>query len=211
GRQFVRTAKHQWRSFSMADATTRPMTVGGLLVSAPLRSRWVRRRLPNESNVGLLLPASVGGALANLGVSLAGKVPVNLNFTAGRESMATAIDSCGIRTILSSRRFLAKAGLEPLDGVVFLEDVMREFSRGAKLRMLATARVLPARAINRLYVDQVPGDSLATVIFSSGSTGEPKGVMLTHRNILANVDAIGQVYELGAGDVMVGVLPFFHS
>ena len=87
-RQFVRTAKHQWWSFSMADATTKPLTFGRVLVAALLLSRWVRRRLPNESSVGLLLPASVGGALANLGLSLAGKVPVNLNFTAGRESMA---------------------------------------------------------------------------------------------------------------------------
>src|SRR5439155_6329027 len=136
---------------------------------------------------------------------LAGKVPVNLHFTAGRESMATAIERCGIRTILSSRRFLAKAGIEPLDGMVFLEDVMKEFSRGANVRMLTTARLLPAWAINRLYVDRVDGDALASVIFSSGSTGVPKGVMLTHRNILANVDSIGQVYELNANDEKEGV------
>jgi len=182
-----------------------------VLVGALLLSRWIRRRVPQESNIGLLLPASVGGALANLGVSLAGKVPVNLNFTAGRDSIAVAIDRCGLRTILSSRRFLSKAGLEPLDGMVFLEDVMQEFSRSAKLRMLVIARLLPAWILNRLYVDPVEGVAVATVIFSSGSTGVPKGVMLTHRNILANVDAIGQVYDLTAGDVMVGVLPFFHS
>jgi acyl-[acyl-carrier-protein]-phospholipid O-acyltransferase/long-chain-fatty-acid--[acyl-carrier-protein] ligase len=211
GRQFVRTAKHQWRTFSMADAATRPMTFGRVLVGALFLARWIRRRVPRESNIGLLLPASVGGALANLGVSLAGKVPVNLNFTAGRESMAIAIDQCGLGTILTSRRFLSKAGLEPLDGMVFLEDVMKEFSRGAKLRMLVIARLLPAWVINRLYVDRVDGDAVATVIFSSGSTGVPKGVMLTHRNILANVDSIGQVYDLAADDVMVGVLPFFHS
>jgi acyl-[acyl-carrier-protein]-phospholipid O-acyltransferase/long-chain-fatty-acid--[acyl-carrier-protein] ligase len=211
GRQFVRTAKHQWRSFSMADARTKPMTFGRVLVAALLLSRWIRHRYQRESNIGLLLPASVGGALANLGASLAGTVPVNLNFTAGRESMATAIDRCGIRTILSSRRFLAKAGIEPFEGMVFLEDVMKDFSRGEKLRMLAAAWLLPAWAINRLFVDRVEGDALATVIFSSGSTGVPKGVMLTHRNILANVDAIGQIYDLTQDDVLVGVLPFFHS
>src|SRR4029077_10163425 len=79
-RQFVRTAKHQWWSFSMADATTKPLTFGRVLVAAMLLARWGRRRLPHESTVGLLLPASVGGALANLGLTLAGKVPVNLNF-----------------------------------------------------------------------------------------------------------------------------------
>ena len=127
-RQFVRTAKHRWWSFSMADATTKPLTFGRVLVAAMLLSRWARRRLPNESSVGLLLPASVGGALANLGLSLAGKVPVNLNFTAGRESMVIAIEQCEIKTIVTSRRFLSKAGIEPFDGMVFLEDVMKEFS-----------------------------------------------------------------------------------
>jgi acyl-[acyl-carrier-protein]-phospholipid O-acyltransferase/long-chain-fatty-acid--[acyl-carrier-protein] ligase len=211
GRRFVRTAKRRWSSFSMADGTTDPMTFGRVLVAALLLSRWVRRRFPNEAKIGLLLPASVGGALANLAVSIAGKVPVNLNFTAGPESMGIAIDRCGIETILSSRRFLSKARLEPLAGMVFLEDVMREFGRGQKLRMLAMARLLPAWAINRLYVDRADGDALATVIFSSGSTGIPKGVMLAHRNILANVDAIAQLFDLTASDVMVGVLPFFHS
>jgi acyl-[acyl-carrier-protein]-phospholipid O-acyltransferase/long-chain-fatty-acid--[acyl-carrier-protein] ligase len=210
-RQFVRTAKHQWWSFSMADAATKPLTFGRVLVAAMLLARWVRRRLPNESTVGLLLPASVGGALANLGLSLAGKVPVNLNFTAGRESMTTAIARCDIKTILTSRRFLSKAGIEEVGGMVFLEDVMKEFSRGVKLRMLLTTLLLPSWAINRIYLDRVDGDALATVIFSSGSTGIPKGVMLTHRNILSNVDSIGQVYQLASEDVLVGVLPFFHS
>jgi len=138
----------------------------------------------------MLLPASVGGALANLGLSLAGKVPVNLNFTAGRESMTTAIERCDIKTILTSRRFLSKAGIEPLDGMVFLEDVMKEFSTGAKLRMWLTAFLLPAWAINRLYLERPDRDALATVIFSSGSTGVSKAVMLTHRNLLADVDWI---------------------
>ena len=211
GRQFVRTAKHQWRTFSMADATTKPLTFGRALVAAMLLSRWSRRRMPKEANVGLLLPASVGGALANLGLALAGKVPVNLNFTAGRDAMLTAIERCEIKTILTSRRFLAKAEIEAIDGMVFLEDVMAEFGAIEKLRMWLAAFLLPAWAINRLYLQQPHGDALASVIFSSGSTGVPKGVMLTHRNILANVDSVNQIYELGPEDVLVGVLPFFHS
>ena len=211
GRQFVRTAKHQWRRFAIADATRGPLTFGRALVAALLLARWVGRRFAGEANVGVLLPASAGGALANIAVSLAGKVPVNLNFTAGRESMAAAVERCGITTVLSSRRFLAKAGIEPLDGTVYLEDVIGGFGSAARLRMYVVARLLPAWAINRLLVAPAAGDALATVIFSSGSTGTPKGVMLTHRNILANVDAIGQIYDLSSSDVMLGVLPLFHS
>ena len=195
----------------MADSVTKPLTFGRALVAALLLSRWTRRRLAGDTHVGLLLPASVGGALANIAVSLAGKVPVNLNFTAGRESMTTAIETCGIRTVISSRRFLAKANLDAPAGTICLEDVMAEFGRAARLRMFVVARVLPSWLLNRIFVEPIQGDALATVIFSSGSTGAPKGVMLTHRNILANVDAINQVYELTSADVMVGVLPFFHS
>jgi len=211
-RQFVRTAKHRWWAFAMADqVTSKPLTFGRALTGSLLLSRWARRRLAGESNIGLLLPASVGGALANIGLSMAGKVPVNLNFTAGRDAMAIAIERCGIRTILTSKRFLAKAGLEQMDGMIFLEDVLVQFSGAARLGMLAASLLLPAWALNRLFAERVEGDALSTVIFSSGSTGIPKGVMLTHRNILANVDSIGQVYQLAEHDVLVGVLPFFHS
>ena len=125
--------------------------------------------------------------------------------------MTAAVERCGIKTILTSRRFLSKAGIEEIGGMVFLEDVMKELSAASKLRMLVATFLLPAWAINRIYLKEAHGDALATVVFSSGSTGVPKGVMLTHRNILANVDSIGQVCELVADDVLVGVLPFFHS
>src|SRR5499427_1140676 len=210
-RQFVRTAKHEWHTFAMADAMTTPLTFGRTLVASLLLAQWARRQLAGQRNIGVLLPSSAGGALVNLGVSMSGRVPVNLNFTAGREAMTAAVDRCGIATILTSRKFLSKAGLEESDGMIFIEDVLKGFSRVAKLRMLAVTYLLPAWAINRMFVATAEGEDVATVIFSSGSTGAPKGVMLSHRNILANVDAIGQVYQLSADDVMLGVLPFFHS
>jgi acyl-[acyl-carrier-protein]-phospholipid O-acyltransferase/long-chain-fatty-acid--[acyl-carrier-protein] ligase len=211
-RQFVWTAKGQLRSFAMADGTTRrPLTFGRALAASLMLSRWARRRLPDEHYVGLLLPASVGGALANVGLSMAGKVTVNLNFTAGREAMSTAIERCRIRTILTSRVFLAKAGIEPLEGMVFLEDVMKQATRAEKAIAMGVAYLAPGLVINRMFVREAAADRAATVIFSSGSTGQPKGVLLSHRNVLANVDAINQVFDLTRGDVLVGVLPFFHS
>ena len=211
-RQFVRTAKGQLGSLAMADASTRrPLTFGRALAGSLMLSRWARREAADERHVGVLLPASIGGALANVGLSMAGKVPVNLNFTAGRESMAAAIERCGIRTIITSRLFLTKAGLAPLEGMVFLEDVMKQFTRGEKALTAFVAYLLPAWLINRAFVSETTADSAATVIFSSGSTGRPKGVLLSHRNILANVDAINQIFDVTRRDVLVGVLPFFHS
>jgi acyl-[acyl-carrier-protein]-phospholipid O-acyltransferase/long-chain-fatty-acid--[acyl-carrier-protein] ligase len=184
-----------------------------VLTASLLLSRWVRRHAGPAKHVGVLLPASVGGALANLAVSMTGRIPVNLNFTAGREGMDAAIARCGITTILTSRRFLEKAGVatDAFAGLVFLEDVLRATSAAAKTRTFVIARVLPARLLAWFYAPEGDGDAVATVVFSSGSTGVPKGVMLSHRNVLANIDAVAQVFQLRRTDVMVGVLPFFHS
>ena len=197
----------------MADATTPPLTYGRALTGAVLLARWIRRHADAEPHIGLLLPSSVGGALANVGATLSGKIPVNLNFTAGREGMQAAIARCRIRTILTSRRFLDKAEIpaDQFEGVVFLEDVLASTTTAEKIWALATARLLPSAALARIVSRERETDSVATVVFSSGSTGTPKGVMLSHRNVLANCDAVTQVFQLTSSDVMVGVLPFFHS
>src|SRR5436190_9414892 len=112
---------------------------------------------------------------------------------------------------MSWKRFLEKVAIPSMEGMVYLEDVLASFSRFAKARMAAIAFILPGRFLSKLYADEGTSDSLATIVFSSGSTGVPKGVMLTHANILSNVDAVAQVFQLRHDDVMVGVLPFFHS
>jgi acyl-[acyl-carrier-protein]-phospholipid O-acyltransferase / long-chain-fatty-acid--[acyl-carrier-protein] ligase len=211
GRYFIRTAKRRWTKFCMADSSGTSLTYGRALVASLLLARWLHKRAPGQTNIGLLLPSSVGGALANIAVTLSGRVAVNLNFTAGHESMAYAVDRCAIRTILTSRVFLSKAHIEELEGMVFIEDVLRGLGRWPKACAWLLAFVLPAWALKRLVVPQASTDALAAVIFSSGSTGVPKGVMLTHRNIIANIEAVAQVFEVESTDVMIGILPFFHS
>ena len=136
----------------MADSSGRSLPFGRALVASLLLSRQIRARAPRETNIGVLLPSSVGGALANVRASFAGKAAVNLNFTAGREAMASAVDRCGIKTILTSRLFLSKADLTPMDGMVFLEDLLGQMGAAARLRTLVTARLLPAWALQRLFV-----------------------------------------------------------
>ena len=195
----------------MADSTGRELTFGRALVGSLLLARAIRRQVPDGESIGLLLPASVGGALANLAALLAGRVPVNLNFTAGRDAMAAAVERCGIKTTLTSRVFLSKAGIAQAPGMVFLEDVLKQTSALSKIALLAAARLLPSGLIEWLFLPPADPDALATVIFSSGSTGVPKGVMLSHRNVLANIDGANALFRLGDDDVVMGVLPFFHS
>jgi acyl-[acyl-carrier-protein]-phospholipid O-acyltransferase/long-chain-fatty-acid--[acyl-carrier-protein] ligase len=158
--------------------------------------------------VGVLLPSTVAGALVNLSLTLRGAVPVNLNFTAGADVMQSAIEQCGIRTVITSRAFLAKAKIQPLPGTVYIEDLLKSATPSAKLRAYLAARFAPAALLSA--GGRTP-DSLAAVIFSSGSTGVPKGVMLSHYNVISNIDAIAQLFWINSSDRIVGVLPFFHS
>jgi acyl-[acyl-carrier-protein]-phospholipid O-acyltransferase / long-chain-fatty-acid--[acyl-carrier-protein] ligase len=211
GSRFLRSAKRRWSSFAMADSTGRELTFGRALVGSLLLARAIRRLTPGDENVGLLLPASVGGALANIAAIFAGKVVVNLNFTAGRDAMDAAIERCAISTILTSQSFVKKAGLEPMPGRVFLEDLLHPASGASRAARLAAARLLPATMLERLFTARSAPDALAAIIFSSGSTGVPKGVMLSHRNVLSNIDAATDLFRLTPDDVVLGVLPFFHS
>ena len=208
--RFIDTAKRHWFGFCMADTTGTQLTYGKTLIGAFLLARWIRKRCPGEPMVGIMLPASVGGSLVNIAVLFAGKVPVNLNFTSGSESIASAIAQCKIKTILTSRLFLAKANLETIDGMVFLEDIRKTL--GTKEKILATMKsLLPARWLKRRFLKSQRRNDLATIIFSSGSTGVPKGVMLSHQNIVSNVDGISQVITFTPNDRIMGVLPLFHS
>ncbi len=197
---FVRAARRSWSSVALADSTGRSLSYGETLTAALLMRSWLKSR---AECVGLMFPASVGGAIANLGVTLAGKTAVNLNFTAGEENLRHAVRACGIDTVLSSREFLEKAKLPEPPGVVFIEDVMAGFTPWQKFGAALAARLIPVKSVR--------ADDCAAILFSSGSTGTPKGVMLSHRNIVMNAQAAAAVFSVDRRDSILGVLPFFHS
>jgi acyl-[acyl-carrier-protein]-phospholipid O-acyltransferase/long-chain-fatty-acid--[acyl-carrier-protein] ligase len=209
--RFIEAAKKRWFSFCMADTTGTELSYGKTLIGSMVLSRWIRQRCAADAMVGVLLPASVAGSLANIAILLAGKVPVNLNFTAGRDAMESAVKQCRIKSILTSRVFLSKAGLEKTGGMVFLEEIRKEFSAFQKLAAAVKGFGLPASWLTRQYFKNQKPNDLATVIFSSGSTGAPKGVMLSHRNIVSNIEGIRQVIPFTRDDRIMGVLPLFHS
>jgi acyl-[acyl-carrier-protein]-phospholipid O-acyltransferase/long-chain-fatty-acid--[acyl-carrier-protein] ligase len=196
----------------MADSTGQRLTYGRALVGALLLSRVIRTRTAGEDMVGLLLPASVGGAVANIATLFAGRIPVNLNFTAGVEATADARAQCGIRTVITSRRFLDRVGIDATPDMIFLEDLRSAITPAQKLRTVLRARLIPSVWLRRT-VGRPDWDTTTTaaVIFSSGSTGQPKGVVLTHANLLANVDSLAQIFPMDHHDCFIGVLPFFHS
>ena len=209
---FLDTARRNWRRLAMADSSGRELNFGRALVGAMLFRRWLLRHGGEEKMVGILLPPSVPTALLNFGASLAGRVGVNLNHTTSAEALAAAVDRCQIKTVVTSEKLLERFGIAKRPGMVMVEDVAGSFSRGDKVLYTLAARLLPRFVLKRWLLPRgVRLDSLATVIFSSGSTGIPKGVLLSHRNIVSNIEGMQQAINVDRNDCLLGILPFFHS
>ena len=209
--RFIRTARRRWFHRAIADTTGRRLRFGEALTAAVALAGRLDAVAPGEPRIGLLLPASAAGALANLAVTLTGRETVNLNFTASRAALESAVRQAALRTVLSSRTFLERAELEPppAASLVLIEDLAAAIGPAARLSAAVRAALWPAA---RLMTFRRPRpDDPATIIFTSGSTGDPKGVVLTHFNIAANVESFGMVLRLRPDDCMAGLLPLFHS
>ncbi|MBT3295237.1 MAG: MFS transporter [Verrucomicrobia bacterium] len=208
--EFVRTARRNWSRPAMADTTGRNLTFGQSLCGAIALAARLKKVTTGQTHVGVLLPPSVAGALANLALSALGKIPVNLNYTTSPAAFASAIAQCGIQTVVTSRIFLERLdGMPAPPGAIYMEDVFARLDGAEKRRAWLTARLAPHWRIVKQR--KLCGDTPATVIFSSGSSGEPKGVMLSHHNVLSNIESLRIVFQPGPEDKACGVLPFFHS
>lgn len=212
-RAFVQRARRCPFRFAMADARVSHLSFGGALTKVVFLARRLRSHWAGQEMVGILLPPSVAGSLVNFAALLLGKIPVNLNYTLSAELMASCVRQCNLQTILTSQVFLDRVKVKIPCRTLLLEEVAAQPRLGEKLLALALAWLAPVGSLEKAVGRERPGtlDDLATVIFSSGSTGEPKGIMLTHYNLVSNTEALGQLLDFGPQDRFLGILPFFHS
>lgn len=192
-----------------------PRSFGMTLVGSIIVARRLRKHWRDQDMVGIFLPPSVPGVVTNVAAALAGRTAVNLNYTIGPEVLRHCIRTCGIRTIVTSKLFVTRIGMKDLENCIYLEDLLKAKppTLVEKLSALLAARLLPIRMLESFCGCQKhpTADSLLTVIFSSGSTGMPKGVMLTHGNIASNIESFEKGVALWTDDRMMGFLPLFHS
>jgi acyl-[acyl-carrier-protein]-phospholipid O-acyltransferase/long-chain-fatty-acid--[acyl-carrier-protein] ligase len=218
-REFVRNGA-AWRFLrktafvDVATGAERKLTWPRALVAVWCLSRWLKARLGPEPNVGVWLPTGLGSALANLALTFLRKTTINLNYTAGADPLLSAVRQAEIRTVITSKRFLDRVPLE-LPGDVprlYLEDALGSISGREKLLTFLAVLLLPGWLLERLLgLTRTRLDDVLTILFSSGSTGEPKGVMLSYRNVSANVDGFRRGVDLRPDDRMLATLPFFHT
>jgi acyl-[acyl-carrier-protein]-phospholipid O-acyltransferase/long-chain-fatty-acid--[acyl-carrier-protein] ligase len=190
-----------------------PVSYDRLVLGAVILGRKLAAETIEGERVGMLLPNSVGALVGFMALQAFARVPTMLNFSTGTDSMVSGLKAAEIRTIVTSRRFVERGRLDAVIEVlarhariVWLEDIRASLTRADKLRGLQDR--LLAR---RLPGARVTADNPAVVLFTSGSEGTPKGVVLSHRNLLSNWAQLSSVIDHNPSDRVMNALPMFHS
>lgn len=184
-----------------------------IFAAAAALSQRIKKETP-QPRIGIALPPGRAGLIANMAAVLAGKIPVNFNFTAGKEAVESAIRQSGIDRILTADTFVRKVQSfpwPPTRQLMFLERIMPQL-KPKIIQWLIALKALPVAVLAKMLgLPAEGGDREAALIFTSGSSGEPKGVALSHRNIVTNVTQFALRLGLPSEDKILGSLPLFHS
>ena len=215
---WMKTVRRNGKQDCISDSHAKPLNGYKALTGAIALSRLIEKNSP-EQNIGLFLPTTNAGILTNMAALIRGRTVVNLNYTASIESLLAAVEQADIKTIYTAKKFISKLEKKNVDcsplfarvKVVYLEDMKDEISGIAKLLTLLAVRLLPAKWLYKLVARKVDSDSAAAILFSSGSEGKPKGVVLSHQNIMGNIKQVSDVLNTQSDDTIMGTLPLFHA
>lgn len=228
---FIESCKRGGGDIAIIDTQTGSMSYRKLLTLCVMLSQDMKelsyKPLPKKTNscslpndcIGVMLPASLASVLCNFSSMMAGKIVVNLNFTAGPKAIKSAIDSANISHIYTSKKFLEKLkdkGIEiDFSGVTlhFMEDIVAQIRKQkvAFILNISFITLAPTWLLKLLFAKESKIESVCAILFSSGSEGVPKGVMLSHLNIMSNIAQIADVIHARNDETMLSSLPPFHA
>ena len=215
---WLESAKSDLFKECIADAQGTELNNVKFIAAVLSFAKVLKTKLRGQRHVGVLLPSSAAGAIVNMALFVLGKVPVNLNYTLSAESMQKALAKAQIDTVLSSAKFLDKLTAKGFDfnailadKLLFAEDIAKGLNKTAKTHAFLTALFAPQWWIKLRYFAAVKLDDTATILFSSGSEGDPKGIELSHKNLLTNIKQVSELLNFRRDDVILNSLPIFHS
>ena len=205
--------KHGSKKRILDGADDSEISFDRILAAAIVFSKFIKQET-SKPRVAIVLPPGKGGLIANLAVIFAGKVPVNLNFTAGHEAIKSCIRQADLDRFITADPFVRKISSFPWPpnrDLIFIERVLPTL-RKKMITWAVISKILPAKALGLLLrLNRRRDGDEAALLFTSGSSGEPKGVALSHRNVLANVCQFGTRLALPSNSSILGCLPLFHS
>lgn len=214
---WIETAKSKPGKWAIADSNGQTLShmktlIGCLLIKSQIQ------HLPGK-NMGLLVPTSSAGIMTNIAAMMAGKTVVNINYTSSINAIVAAKENAHIQSIVTSKKFIAKLEQRGVDctsilqdcQVFYLEDMTAKISIQRKWLTTLAAFCLPASWLYRVFCKVQMIDDTAAILFSSGSEGTPKGVMLSHKNIMANLRQVSDVLNVRDNDKIMATLPLFHA
>lgn len=202
---------HGAKTQILTDGDGRQLTYGELRRAAFALSSPLKAMSARDENIGILLPTGAGSVIALLAIQAARRTPAMLNFSAGVKTIKAAIATGQIKRVITAHKFVEIGGLQSLISqledvvdIIYLEDLREEIGFKGKLRAVL-GPLLP-----RFFVPSPSPDDTGVILFTSGTEGNPKGVVLSHANILANIEQIEQHVQLLPGDIFFNPLPTFH-
>ena len=212
--EFIYSCKRQKFKSKCVDSMKSEEKGGTLLLRSLVLRRLLRREVfgDGETTVGVLIPPTVGGAIVNLALGLDQRIVVNLNYSLSQELINHCLKEAGIKHVLTTKKVMEKFQFDLDCEVVFLDDLKDKVTAVDKAIAATQSFVMPGILLNKLLgLNKIKSDDVMTIVFTSGSTGVPKGVMLTHENILFDVRGFEKAAAFKLSDTIMGILPFFHS
>ena len=212
--------RHGWKTLILSDLARglhyRRLMIGGLILGKHLQKG---AQSGERENIGVMLPTSIGAAISFIAAQLAGRPAVMLNFSAGEQHLLSACRTASLKQVLCARRFVEAAKLEPIIAAIeaegieitYLDEWMAQLRLWTRLSALLRVRFAAERAVRKMPGAQRLPDDTAAILFTSGSEGDPKGVALSHRNLIANCRQVKVRLDVNSADKLLNKLPIFHS